>query len=60
MKLDFQTLYCLYVLEQKTTIEIAAMAGVSSPQTISNWLRKYAICKTTYRAKEPTAWGNIE
>ncbi|MEK7112405.1 MAG: HNH endonuclease [Patescibacteria group bacterium] len=43
MKLDFQTLYCLYVLEQKTTIEIAAMAGVSSPQTISNWLRKYAI-----------------
>jgi hypothetical protein len=43
MLMDKDTLYRLYVLEQMTTPEIAVIAGVSSSQTISNWLRKHGI-----------------
>lgn len=33
----------LYIAERKTGDEIASIAGVSSPQTIYNWLDKYGI-----------------
>ena len=41
--LDRDTLYRLYVTEQKTGKEIAALAGVNSAETIYNWLRKCEI-----------------
>jgi transposase len=57
--MDRDTLYRLYVVEQKTTIEIAIIAGVRSSQTICNWLKKHGIQRRSYRdaqrATVPTA-----
>lgn len=41
--LDKNTLYDLYVTQQKTGKEIADIAGVNSPQTVYNWLQKHGI-----------------
>jgi len=47
--LDKDTLYRLYVIEQKTGPEIAKTAGVKSGQTVYNWLRKYDIPRRNRR-----------
>jgi hypothetical protein len=54
--LDKDTLYNLYVTENLTTVEIAALVGVNSSQTISNWLRKYDIpIRDRHLAQRPVA-----
>lgn len=40
---DRDTLYRLYVVEGKTTKEIAAIAGVRTPKSICDWMDKYGI-----------------
>ena len=56
--LDRETLYRLYVAEQKTGPEIAELAGVKACQTIYNWLAKYDIPRRqgrdSQRPVEPT------
>lgn len=50
--LDREELYQLYVVEQKTGKEIAAIAGVRSKQCIYIWLKKYKIPRRSMRAAQ--------
>ena len=56
--LDLETLYRLYVTEQKTGPEIAKIAGVRSSTSVYNWLAKYGIprrqARDSQRPVEPT------
>jgi len=52
--LDKETLCRLYVIDEKTGPEIAKIAGIRSPETIYNWLRKYGIPRRqSRRAQRP-------
>lgn len=54
--LDKETLCDLYVTEQLTTVEIAALVGMKSSTTISYWLKKYGIPVRGYReAQRPVS-----